>query len=242
MQGEAAMSSITVASTDPDGRGTCNARPLFHNLLSGIPAPITLVIVGLSGLLMLSPGASTWLQFDSGAVAAGQWWRIVTGHVTHWNLDHLFWDGAVFAVLGVLCERRNRVCFFVGLLAAAVLIPLSVWLLSPEMQTYRGLSGLDTGLFTMLAVWTLAEKWRAGQWYWVTLLLGLLAGLVVKIGFETFTGGTMFVDAATANFQPVPLAHVVGAAVGIVVAVLAAFQHLGVNSRRRRPTRGFRSG
>jgi len=218
------MSSITVPSTDPDGLGAGKSRPLFHNPLSGVSAPITLFLVGLSGLLLLLPGASAWLQFDRDAVAAGQWWRIVSGHVTHWNFDHLFWDGAVFAVLGVLCERRNRVHFFVGLLAAAVLIPLSVWLLLPEMRTYRGLSGLDTGLFTMLAIWTLVEKWQARQGRWVALLFCLLAGLVVKIAFEMFTGGTIFVDAATADFHPVPLAHVVGAAVGIVVGFFARFQ------------------
>ncbi|MBP90010.1 MAG: rhombosortase [Planctomycetaceae bacterium] len=182
--------------------------------------PITLGVAILSLALMCSANLSEILQFDREAVAAGQLWRVVTGHFTHWNLDHLFWDGVVFAVLGVLCERRQRGRFMLCLTAAAVLIPASVWLLLPELNTYRGLSGLDTALFTMLAGSILAEKWAAREWRWVTIIAGLMIGLGSKIAFEVFTQGTMFVDTVTANFQPVPLAHVVGALAGIVVAML----------------------
>ena len=187
--------------------------------------PVTLTVAILSLALMCSTSLSEILQFDREAVAAGQLWRVVTGHLTHWNLDHLFWDGVVFVVLGGLCERQQHGRFILCLTAVAFLIPASMWLLLPELHTYRGLSGLDTALFTMLASGILAKKWAAREWRWVTIIVGLMILLGLKVAFEVFTGGTIFVNAATANFQPVPLAHVVGAVAGIVVAMLPDAGH-----------------
>ena len=229
------VSSSSVSSCSPstlENRvpgGSLRSTPATHDsdaakleVLSFVMHPplITLGVSIFSLALLCSPNLSAILQLDREAVAAGQLWRVVTGHLTHWNLEHLFWDGVVFAVLGVLCERQQRVRFLLCLTAAAVLISASVWLLLPELSTYRGLSGLDTALFTMLSVGVFAEKWAAREWRWVTLIAGLMIGLGLKVTFEVFTGGTMFVDATAANFQPVPLAHVVGAVTGVVVAML----------------------
>ncbi len=48
----------------------------------------------------LVPGAADLLQYNRQAMAEGQWWRHLTGYVTHWNAEHLFWDVLVFIVLG----------------------------------------------------------------------------------------------------------------------------------------------
>src|SRR5262245_43857249 len=45
--------------------------------------------------------------------ASNEPWRLWTGHFTHWNGDHLFWDLIVFIGLGAYCERRNRLAFLV---------------------------------------------------------------------------------------------------------------------------------
>jgi len=49
-----------------------------------------------------------------------------------------------------------------------------------------------------------------------------LLGLVAKIGFEMLTRSAIFVDASSAGFQPVPLAHVIGALVGALVCFCPA--------------------
>jgi hypothetical protein len=46
------------------------------------------------------------------------------------------------------------------------------------------------------------------------LVLTCLSGFALKIGFELVTGRTVFVTAMGANIVGVPLAHLVGAAVG----------------------------
>lgn len=40
--------------------------------------------------------AGELLQYDRQAIADGQLWRVVTGHLVHIGLEHLAWDAAVF--------------------------------------------------------------------------------------------------------------------------------------------------
>src|SRR4051794_31329612 len=86
------------------------------------------------------PKVVSWLEFDRSAVMAGGWWRVATGHLVHWNVDHLIWDLLVFAVLGAICERRGRTRLVVTLSVAAVLISAAAWWLLPQIASYRGLS------------------------------------------------------------------------------------------------------
>ena len=51
----------------------------------------------------------------------------------------------------------------------------------------------------------------------MTLLL--LLGMVLKIGWEFYTNGTIFVRSSPDLFVPVPLVHLIGAVVGLAVAM-----------------------
>ena len=183
-----------------------------------VPLPVWLSLVCI--VLAFWTPAGRLLEFDRTAIAAGEWWRVATGHWVHWSADHLLWDLGVFAVLGVLCERRSRPRFLGCLLLASLLIPVAVWLALPTMATYRGLSGIDTALFALLAVFLVTEKYRQRQWGWMLTIVGLFVGLAGKIGFEIAGSSALFVDVEEAGFIPVPLAHVVGASVGILVAIV----------------------
>ena len=190
-------------------------RPVRQWPQADLTVWLTVLCLGIA----LLPNADSWLQFDRSAIAAGQWWRVVTGHFTHWNGEHLFWDLSIFAILGWICERKDRSRFVIGLSAATLLISFAGWILLPVLQTYRGLSGLDTALFTLLAASALQANWREQQWGWVIAIGALLAGLAAKIAFEMQSAGALFVDTAGAGFQPVPLAHIIGAFVGMVVGL-----------------------
>jgi rhomboid family GlyGly-CTERM serine protease len=181
-------------------------------------APITLFVSITCFALFFSPAIGEALQFDRNAFANGECWRIFTGHLAHWNAEHLLWDVVVFAVLGALCEQRERRRYLLCLIAAAILIPLSILLLSPTIATYRGLSGLNAALFTLLAGRMLAEKWTTKEWRWVMILASLVICFGLKVGFEVIAGESIFVDGTSANFQNVPLAHIIGALVGLVLA------------------------
>jgi len=197
---------------DPRGAGQC-------------PAPFPALTLGLCALALLIaqlPGAGAALVFDRGALAAGEWWRLLSGHWVHWSADHLLWDVGSFAALGAACELRSRRRFAVCVLGAALAISAAVWGLLPELARYGGLSGIDCALFALLV----AELWRerrSGAGRAATVLaVGLGAALALKLGFECFTGGNLFVADLGAHIVPVPAAHAAGAAVGLAVPIAGA--------------------
>jgi rhomboid family GlyGly-CTERM serine protease len=159
------------------------------------------------------PALIQHLQFDRARVAAGELWRVVSGHWTHFSLDHLLWDLAAFALLFFLSWRESPPRTVATLASSAILIPAAVWVALPEITTYRGLSGLDSALFAFLAITLARRERKRGNRLLSSLFVLTLVGFVAKILFEMWTGSTVFVDAT--EFIPVPLAHAVGAVCGV---------------------------
>lgn len=174
--------------------------------------------LGLCGAALLLWALGPPLQYDRGAIAAGQWWRAVTGHWTHWSLDHLLWDAATFAALGMLAEARHRGRFLICTASSAVAISAGVWLLRPDVTSYRGLSGIDCGLFTLVAVSIARDAVRARRPVAASLAAAALLCFVLKTAWEITSGAALFVDAAAAGFTSLPLAHALGGAAGLLAA------------------------
>jgi rhomboid family GlyGly-CTERM serine protease len=171
------------------------------------------------GAIFCSPAATAWLQFDRDAVAAGQWWRLLTSHLTHWNGENLLWNVVVFALLGWLCEACNRLRFAACVALSALLIGITTWLFAPQLATFRGISGVDSALFAFLAVTVLRAQWAERNWPWTVATAALIVGFGVKVFVELRTGRALFVDSTAAGFTPMPVAHAVGAAVGGLLAL-----------------------
>jgi rhomboid family GlyGly-CTERM serine protease len=195
-------------------------------------------------LLYFAPGGAEWFQWDRSR--PDELWRWVTAHWTHWSADHLCWDVIAFLLLGAACEMRDRRRFLVTILLSALLITPAVWLFNPSIEAYRGLSGIDSALFGLLAASMAREQISAKLWGAVATLALLIAGFVAKIGFETHSGTAMFVNSAEADFVPVPLAHVIGFVVGLIagcpcLTVMRARLKLPWKCFRSRPWRWQRS-
>lgn len=173
----------------------------------------------LAVAIWLVPGVAERLQFDRGAIAAGEIWRVVSGHLTHWNGDHLCWDVLMFAVLGALVERTSRASFLATTVLSALAISAALWFLQPAQALYRGLSGIDSALFVFQAIWLAREALSEKRFAASVLPIMALAGFVGKVGYEYASGCTMFVDSMAAGFEPLPLAHVIGGLVGAAVVV-----------------------
>lgn len=194
----------------------------------------SLLLAALALGVFLMPGAAELLQYDRAAVAAGELWRLATCHWTHWDAGHLLWDMVVFALLGVVCEGRSRRRLWIALVLAALLVPAAVWLCLPDMEHYRGLSGLDSALFALLAAEVLREKLREGKPLWALAVAAAALAFAGKISWELATGTAVFVDSAAAGMVPVPLAHLVGAACGAVVGGWLGFQRLAARPNATR--------
>jgi rhomboid family GlyGly-CTERM serine protease len=90
--------------------------------------------------------AASYLEFDRLAILDGEWWRLLTGHVTHygwWHLTtNLIYLAALVFLIGQLTVRG-----WLGYAAfVAVVVPIAL-LVEPEpLQQYRGISALLYGL------------------------------------------------------------------------------------------------
>jgi rhomboid family GlyGly-CTERM serine protease len=185
------------------------------------PVPWASLLLSLIAVLLtLTPAFANWASLERAAVEAGELWRLLTGHLTHWSVEHLGWDLLVFASIGLFLERDGDRALFLRCTAiSAILITLAVWILQPEMASYRGLSGIDCALVTALATSLLRRALAAGRRGFAAGVAVVLLAYLLKVGYELATGQTVFVDIEHSGFDPVPLAHVVGGAVGIVCAL-----------------------
>jgi len=161
--------------------------------------PMSLTLLAIAATLL--PGS--WLELQRG----GALWRIATCHFTHFTYEQLAWDALVFLLLAIACERRHRGALRATLLASVIVVPIAVLAFS-NVTTYRGLSGIDSALFGFLLV----SEWRRSR---LIALCGV--AFAAKMIFEMNTGATVFVHSD--SFIAVPVAHIAGAMVGVIVAI-----------------------
>ena len=183
-------------------------------------APVTASVGLIALLLALFPAMGELLQYERTAIIGGQVWRLVTCYLVHWNVDHLCWDWLMFVVLGAICEMRNRGQMRGCLVAAVAAVSMVVFWKFPEIVSYRGLSGLDTALFTLLATDLFCEAKRHGNKIQAIAMGGCLLSFVAKTIFEVTTGRTLFVDQEAAEFVILVFDHLAGAVVGFIAALI----------------------
>ncbi|MDR1011701.1 MAG: rhombosortase [Opitutaceae bacterium] len=190
---------------------------------------ITLIFAALAIFAAALPGGTGVLEFTRDAFARGEIWRLFTAHLTHFDAAHLRWDAFALLLLGSMAEWNSRRDWLVTILVSAPLITLAVWIIQPHFEVYRGLSGIDCAAYGVVAGHLLRDGWRPR--HWPTLALGMLAcgGALAKCGYELITGNPFFVGATDA-FAPVPLAHLAGATIGVLV-VFASDAAMRLRSR-----------
>lgn len=181
----------------------------------------TLAFAALALVVHFVPALTLGWQFDRDAVAHGQVWRFFTAHLTHFGGDHLRWDLLAFVALGAMAERISRPAFLATLALSAAVITMGVWLAQPQFTTYRGLSGIDSALFGFVVADLLAAGWRTRHGFSLAVGGAALAGFAAKCAFELATRTTVFVETTDA-FAPVPLAHLLGLAVGATLVLSLA--------------------
>ena len=194
--------------------------PLAGILLAVSVALVTLGVQCIHGL----PEVLQWQRHG------GMEWTWITSHLSHWSWNHLAWDLFAFGLLSLLSLRLSPTRYAACLLVAAVLIPLEVKINQPLIESYRGLSGLDTALMGLLV----AALWRhptADHSCGVSQVLAVLGGgsFLAKTMYELTTGGTVFVSAGNEPFVPVISAHFVGFVCGFLVGIFKSMSRLTWN-------------
>jgi rhomboid family GlyGly-CTERM serine protease len=196
------------AHCEAGGAGLCPAPPW-----------LTLLLAAVAGGVALLPDGGAGLAYRRDLVAAGELWRLITGHFVHWSPGHLMWDVGTFLVLGAACELRSRKRLLSCVLVSMVAIPGAIWLLLPRLELCAGLSGIDSALFALLGAELVRERSRRRSALVMAFALALGLGFALKIGFEVTNGATVFVSDLAPGIVPVPLAHLAGGAVGLLAAL-----------------------
>lgn len=179
--------------------------------------PVTTSIAALAIASMAIPGLTECFETDFALMRDGQWWRAITGHWTHYDISHVFWDLLMFVVLSAACERRCSRGYLPWMIASLATITWVVGWSCPEITHYRGLSGIDTGLFVWVAGdFVRSSLGRKERWRGLGGVVAIV-GLVGKLIYEARTGQTLFVDSST--FTPLVQSHLAGAAIGLVTSL-----------------------
>lgn len=143
-----------------------------------IPAGLGLLcaVLALGG-----DAARALLAWDRGAIAAGQWWRLLSGNFVHLGTYHLLLNLLGLLVLVLLCPQRlSATRWLTRLLVLSLAVGVGLYLFAPQWQRYVGLSGVIHGLFLL----GLLPQVRQGDRIALIALLYLFG----KLGWELATG------------------------------------------------------
>ncbi|MBV8404767.1 MAG: rhombosortase [Gammaproteobacteria bacterium] len=125
------------------------------------------------------------LRYERSALAAGQWWRLLTAHLVHLDLRHALLNAAGLALIWALFARDYSPRGWLAIvLGAAAAIDAGLWLGDSTVQWYVGSSGVLHGA---MAAGTLAHLRNRERDGW--LLLTLLAA---KLLYEQSVGALPF--------------------------------------------------
>ena len=194
---------------------------ISQTITTGMRRPwgAALLAAAVAAALFMIPGTAAFLQYDRSLIANGEMWRLLTSHWAHWNYDHLFWDVTAFFLLSAFAFSISRLRTAALILLSSSLIPLAVWIWLPNMNYYRGLSGIDSALYLFVACCWMKQAKRSGDAFRFILLLTLIAGFSAKVIFEIATGKTLFVQSMGKGVIAVTLAHIAGAAAGVLMSL-----------------------
>jgi rhomboid family GlyGly-CTERM serine protease len=141
-------------------------------------------------LLLLAPtlggeSGRQLLRYDRSGLAAGQWWRLVSGHLIHLDLRHALLNSVGLVLMWALFARDySPKAWLAIVLGAAAAIDAGLWLGDSTVLWYVGSSGVLHGIMAAGALAHLRNRERDG---WI-----LAAVLALKLVYEQRVGALPF--------------------------------------------------
>ena len=152
------------------------------------------------------------LRFDRTGLQAGEYWRLVTGHLVHLGWGHALLNlAALGLIMGAFRPLVGWGSWGIAAIAAVISIDIGLWISSPPVGWYVGLSGVLHGLVVAAAVELLATSPRTGS--------VILAAVAAKLAWETLRGPLPF-TADLSGGDVIEAAHLWGAVGGGLAAVV----------------------
>jgi rhomboid family GlyGly-CTERM serine protease len=209
MGGDGPVKSVARLLTSLNGDGRRGWTLLLACAALVVPA---LVLQGPDGEALR--GA---LRYDRAAVATGQVWRLVTGHLVHLDAGHALLNAAGLVLLWVLFAGLRTPAYWLGVALMSLLaIDAGFWWLEPQLAWYVGASGLLHGLMAAGTLCLIQDRDR----------IGIPTALVfaAKIAWEQRVGPLPLETHATV----IVAAHLYGALGGLLAAALSWARHVAI--------------
>jgi len=183
-----------------------------------------LLLLGLGG-----EAVRLALRYDADAIAAGQWWRLLTANFVHLGWWHLFLNEMGLLVLVLLCpERLSPWVWARRLLLISLGMSCGLYFFVPGTHWYVGMSGVIHGLFVLgLGRQIVAER--------DLIAAGCLAYLVGKIGWEMISGVPVSDEAAIGGSVLVE-SHLYGSLSALIYGLIFGAFFRVETLRRETPT------
>ncbi len=114
--------------------------------------PLVFAVVGAVAVAFGDDGREV-LRYERAAIADGEYWRLLSGHIAHLGFRHLLLNLAGLALVWLLVGRRYRTRHWILVAAISVLLmDAGFWFVDAGMRWYVGLSGLLHGLLLAGAI------------------------------------------------------------------------------------------
>lgn len=171
-------------------------------------------LILICAVLLLPELTGEWgraaLRYERGGVGAGEWWRLITAHFVHLDLQHAVLNTLGFVLMWSLFARDYRPLQWLLIVAATLgAIDAGLWFRDTRVDWYVGASG---ALHGVMAAGTVAHMRRGDLDGWI-----LAVFIVAKLAYEQWSGALPFNDIA---LPVVVNAHLYGALGGIAAAAI----------------------
>ncbi len=155
------------------------------------------------------------MRYERVALASGELWRLITGHLVHLGWNHTALNLTALAVLSYLFLRLMRpLDWFLAAILSALTIDAGLYWLNPTVEWYVGLSGLLHGCWAAACV----LAFRHGRRREARVLSSLI---VLKLAYEAI-GGPISLSGQLAGAPVIEIAHLYGAVGGLLSALLTS--------------------
>ena len=173
-------------------------------------------------LVALNPWLKPWLRYDEGAIAQGEYWRLLTAHFMHLGWMHGVLNIAGLCLIAYIYPAGKAVNWLLFYIVCSVVISLYI-VVDGNTYYYVGASGVLHGLFILAAFFSrVLDLWR--RYLLIFMIVAKLfweqSRFYVDHGVGEAIGGFVYVDA-----------HLIGGLCGLGLVIIFL-----IKNRLRFPT------
>ncbi|MEI6894520.1 MAG: rhombosortase [Colwellia sp.] len=173
-----------------------------HSLIVGI-----ILLLALLAFLFDDQIANLFV-YQRQLITQGELWRLITGHFFHTNSAHLLMNLSALILLWTLHGHFYSIkSYSLLFVMTAIICSLGLYVFSPDIHQYVGLSGVLHGVFIFGALMDIRDKDKTGYL--------LLIGVCLKIAHEQIYGASEHVSTLIAANVAID-AHLWGAVGGLL--------------------------